>query len=137
MHISKLNDCRFEAVWQTSSLAINFKDRRGSFDLHGKDSFAIIHLDTPHGSNDNFCARSGLRSKKWNHRIVNLVAVVHWARDCCESNTKLWIPKKVVFFVIMLILVLHFTLCIYIYIYIIHELILWIRPHVETCFCFN
>ena len=63
MHISKLNHCPFEAVQrQTSSLAINFKDRRGLFDLHGKDSFAIIHMDIPHGSNDNICAPSGLRS---------------------------------------------------------------------------
>ena len=68
----------------------------------GPHVFTIIHVDTLHGSKGDFPASCAVTSRKNETIVANLTVVVLSAEDCCASSMKLWVPKKVVLFVVYL-----------------------------------
>ena len=86
------------------SISINFKNRYILCDVYSTHVFTIIHVGTFHGSDGDFPASCAVASFKiWNHHPeANLIVVVLSTEDCCASSMKLWVPKKVILFVVYL-----------------------------------
>ena len=103
----------FWSLWQSAllllwskltkvlSISINFKSRCILCDVYSTHVFTIIHVDTFHGSKEDFPVTCVVTSFKIrNHYIVaNLTVAVHSAEACFASSMKLWVPKKVVLFI--------------------------------------
>ena len=98
--------CSCEAGWQKLHLfqiSINFKSRCILCDAYSTHVFTIMHVDIFHGSKGDFPVTCVVTSFKiQNHYIVaNLTVAVYLAEDCCTSSMKLWVPRKVVLFIVL------------------------------------
>ena len=101
-------------LWQTHALALwgrltehycckKFKDRLILCDIGSKWTITIIKVDTLHGRNLVSCVSSAIMSyKKQTPNIVNLIIAVCSIQDYCESNMKLRVVKKEIFFIVHL-----------------------------------
>ena len=125
------------------SISISFKGRSVLCDVYSTHIFTIIHVNTLHGSKGDFpasCAVTSLKIKS-NYIVANLTVAVLSADNCSASSMKLWVPKKVVLFIVYLSIILtlfilstlfnkdytrilhtyiyiYIYICIYMYIYI-------------------
>ena len=122
---------------ETSSSSINCKSRCILCDKNSTRDVTNTYVDIVYGNQRDFLVHCTVTSfyKRNNYIVVNLVVVVHSAKDCCPSNIKLWVPKKVVLFISLsfTLALLNLTLNVHIYVHtFIYTHIYAIKTHTHT-----